>query len=112
MSEFPRLLRGHDHRWGYNHETGIMDTRLATKDMCDYGAEQFRGGICDLVCFNCMQHEVEEIRAYMAANHPTVAFTCGNPKRVLNMAIEDWKKQNPAPIPRAPAPAHSPKEQA
>ena len=42
--------------------------------MCDYGAARVAEGKFDAVEFNVMPCEVAELRAYMAAKHPTVSY--------------------------------------
>lgn len=87
----PRLLPDESPRyWGVDH-LGQVDDERGLPEMCDYGAEQFHAGRCDLVNFDCMPAEVERIKAYMAEKHPDVAYAIGPARRTLARAIAAWE---------------------
>jgi hypothetical protein len=65
------------HRWGWPPLSEVGEKERGLREMCDFGADQFKRGKTDLLAFDCMPAEVDFIRAYMAERHPGVGFTFG-----------------------------------
>ena len=87
----PRLLPDESPRyWGVDH-LGQVDNKRGLREMCDYGAEQFHAGRCDLVNFDCMPVEVDLIKAYMAEKHLGVPYAIGPARRTLARVLAAWK---------------------
>lgn len=82
-------------RWGYNPMTREAQHEDGLRDMCDHGARRFKEGYCDLVNFDCMPGEVQQIKEYMADKYPEVRIAFGSARRTLAMAVEQWEKETP-----------------
>jgi len=90
----PFLLPDENRRWGLpDGRCGHADQDGAIASMCNHGAERFNEGYCEIVNFDCMPGEVDQIRQFMAKNHPDVKYCIGSARRALSLAYNAWRAQ-------------------